>query len=921
MAITSGGFIESKRCFEALTIMAVVIVSIIAILALSSSETSGDASSGKCGDDLEWTLYDDGNLVITGSGRMDDYGRGDAPWYGTRACITSLNVKGASHIGANAFYGCSNLYEAELGDVNSIGTKSFAKCSELTFVRIGNSLTSISSYSFYGCSSLMEIDLIPSVEKLKSIGSYAFYKCDGLYEICIPPSIKTIGTGAFSLDFADLSGNILDKTPEALGGYLYSREDDRLVRQANPEVGSTFEYQNLVYKVTSSLPAEAKVVGYTGVVKNVVVPKYVYSDNFSLKVTSIGNDAFASCKTLRTVDLGNVETIGTKAFYRCTALWKVDIGSAVGIGSKAFASCSALTTVDFGESLKSVGAYAFNNCYALDSIDLPATTVTIGARAFCNCYAMDDVNLGNSLKNIRTYSFANCENIESISFPDSLRSVGDNAFLGLEFKNDSGDAIVPTADSLRSKTFVGTDGVLDTVPSELTVTIVTDSDMGTVDVSSYTVKYGTPLVKDWNVLYVGDYGYTLATPAPPDEGYIYDFYYWDNCPETVTEDVTIVAVFYAISNSYTVYFYDQGMSGTVSVDYIDNIPYGSVLEAVDNMLLINGWPACEATPAPADTQFTYEFIGWDFPGMINGDTTVIAFFNPVPITYSVDIVVEGNGTVDYDHYDVPAGTVLSTEGNVLTVSGYGQTIATPAPSDMQCTYAFDQYVGGDKVVAEDCVVYACFEAYAIPYSVVITYMCDGSPILKHGVDIRVNSQGEWGELFSYNYLDNPKFDEEMASKYTLVKGYLKQPSDPTNQGETVTTTISDTTTVIVFEFSKRGAYVQFHRQGNPIANPVYETPEPYGEIHYAAVSSMMESDADKVIEVLITDPTTGSSVTGNFIGAGESATYNGYTYTVNQLPKITKNGLTYDMVEIVIDGGLNVHDNVNDPLVIWYRLV
>ncbi|MBR4226422.1 MAG: hypothetical protein IKR86_06590, partial [Candidatus Methanomethylophilaceae archaeon] len=117
------------------------------------------------------------------------------------------------------------------------------------------------------------------------------------------------------------------------------------------------------------------------------------------------------------------------------------------------------------------------------------------------------------------------------------------------------------------------------------------------------------------------------------------------------------------------------------------------------------------------------------------------------------------------------------------------------------------------------------------------------------------------------------------------------------------------------------AYVQFHRQTNPVANPVYETSEPYGDAHHATVVANDPKDAGKAIQVLITDVVIDNQAQGTFIGAGQSATYNGYTYSVNQLPKIVKDGLTYDAVEVVISGGLNVHDDINDPLVIWYQYV
>jgi hypothetical protein len=312
------------------------------------------------------------------------------------------------------------------------------------------------------------------------------------------------------------------------------------------------------------------------------------------------------------------------------------------------------------------------------------------------------------------------------------------------------------------------------------------------------------------------------------------------------------------------------------------------------------------------------------------DTVITAYFDrDFTVNFKVASDSTGMGTVSIpDSFIVSAGTTVQVNGDTVVLGGYGSNTATPAAETAQYVFSFVKWTGADDnstpvptVITEPTTIWAHFTKTAIPYSVVIKYMCDGAPILKDGADIRVNSQGEWGETYSYNYLDNPKFDETMAAKYSLLRGYIEQPSNPTNQGETITTTINSNLTVFVFEFSKKGAYVQFHRQFNPVANPVYETPEPYGDTHYATLQAAQESDAGKVIQVLITDPTTETSVEGKFIGAGQSATYNGYTYSVNQLPKLVKDGKTYDAVEIVIAGGLNVHDDINDPLVIWYQII
>ncbi len=69
-------------------------------------------SSGKCGDNLTWTL-DDGTLTISGHGKMENYFlTNPAPWYHCRASITKVVIKdGVTTIGRCAFNKCTSLKE------------------------------------------------------------------------------------------------------------------------------------------------------------------------------------------------------------------------------------------------------------------------------------------------------------------------------------------------------------------------------------------------------------------------------------------------------------------------------------------------------------------------------------------------------------------------------------------------------------------------------------------------------------------------------------------------------------------------------------------------------------------------------------------------------------------------------------------
>lgn len=73
--------------------------------------------SGTCGENLQWTLYEDGQLIISGVGNMKDYLQGRAPWYADKKRITALEIQdGVTSIGAWAFAGLERLSNVVIAD-------------------------------------------------------------------------------------------------------------------------------------------------------------------------------------------------------------------------------------------------------------------------------------------------------------------------------------------------------------------------------------------------------------------------------------------------------------------------------------------------------------------------------------------------------------------------------------------------------------------------------------------------------------------------------------------------------------------------------------------------------------------------------------------------------------------------------------
>jgi len=106
---------------------------------------------GTCGENVTWSLSDDGVLTISGTGPMDDN-----PWYDDRASISSVIIEnGVTTIGDAAFYYCENLTNLKIPDsVTDIGWSAFSDCHSLTSVEIGDSVTFIGDEAFYFCRSL-----------------------------------------------------------------------------------------------------------------------------------------------------------------------------------------------------------------------------------------------------------------------------------------------------------------------------------------------------------------------------------------------------------------------------------------------------------------------------------------------------------------------------------------------------------------------------------------------------------------------------------------------------------------------------------------------------------------------------------------------------------------------------------------------
>ena len=172
---------------------------LVLCLVLSAAPVTARAvtASGSCGENLTWTLSDDGVLTILGTGPMTNYHFWyEIPWYDYRPSITSLIISNnVTTIGDEAFSSCDRLSSVTIGNsVTTIGVDAFADCNSLSSVDIPDSVTTIGYFAFGDCSSLTSM-VIP--DSVTTIGAYAFYDCDSLSSVQFRGDAPKFGSYVF----------------------------------------------------------------------------------------------------------------------------------------------------------------------------------------------------------------------------------------------------------------------------------------------------------------------------------------------------------------------------------------------------------------------------------------------------------------------------------------------------------------------------------------------------------------------------------------------------------------------------------------------------------------------------------------------------------------------------------------------------
>ena len=451
-----------------------IIVVFCCSLFFSLSAAGKDVSfSGKCGEDLMWTLNPQtGVLDIQGSGAMSDFGWDDEekvagmPWADYRKYISSVCVhEGVTTIGGRAFFDCWGIMSVYLPTtLKVVAWDAFRQCNSLTEVHISDlaawcnvefgyidfedegpgsykndnplqyahhlylnkkkitdliipdGVKRISAQAFCGCTDINSVTIPSSVV---SVGVEAFKGCSSLSQIEIPNSVDTIGAWAF-------------RGCESIKQPIYNKH--------------TFVYLPASYKGEFTIPNGIKHIAVGAFedsqdLTNVLFPKsiaeqdkrqienqlsiFVFNDSIPTRLEGLSRPVKGEI-----VIPNNVTIIGAGAFgYRADSITSIIIPNSVTtIEDGAFSKCNQLTSLVIPNSVTTIGKYVFPD--SLRSVTLSNKLTKIDVASFDGCSHLKSIIIPNSVTEIGDRAFYGCSSLTAIDIPGSVTKIGKDAFWG-----------------------------------------------------------------------------------------------------------------------------------------------------------------------------------------------------------------------------------------------------------------------------------------------------------------------------------------------------------------------------------------------------------------------------------------------------------------------------------------------------------
>lgn len=251
-------------------------------------------------------------------------------------------------------------------DIQTIAPYAFANFSSVSSIYINSNIKIMSSYAFYSCSLLSNLDI--KTKNYDEVGSYAFYNCLSISDLDMVIE-EGLTTKIYSYAFAKMGISSVDLS-------IFNYVGDRAFS------------------------------GNLGL-SSVAIPDFTSKEYF-------GNGVFADCSYLKSATVAN-GMLRPYLFQNCVSLRSITPSSEYDdsifdgyVPEGIFYGCISLTEMVIPESVTSIGKAAFYGCINIGEFILPSTLTTIGDQAFYGCSGIKDIVIPYNVVSIGQNVFTNC---------------------------------------------------------------------------------------------------------------------------------------------------------------------------------------------------------------------------------------------------------------------------------------------------------------------------------------------------------------------------------------------------------------------------------------------------------------------------------------------------------------------------------
>ncbi len=489
-----------KRNIFTLIILVFAVVALVLTAApfvMAEESVSGITASGTVGSAniLNWVLYEDGQLVISGNGVMETQNYFDYPWYNYKEQILGITIsEGITSIGMNAIYEYENLQSVSIpATVNTIEDYAIEGCVSLSeikvsekssyFVVVDGALLSADKSTLYCYAIGRTNESFTFPNEVQQVNSNAFRNCTSLKSVVLNDLVWRIDYGAFS-GCTSLKEITLTKNVSAVYGSSFegctSLESIKVDKENTVYCdidGVLFEYDG---KTLLLYPCARTSAEYTvpETVETIADSAFIYCSNLkkvtlSEGVTEIGYSAFSGCDAITEVVLPqSLLRIQAQAFSGCTKLTNVKLpANLTTLNNSAFKNCSSIAEITLPSSLKSFGTGVFNGCTSLKKVSIPEQITFIPNATFSGCSSLSEVVLSENVSKVDSLAFRNCSSLVKAYFYSETTVISSSAFNGcaaltiVGYTNSSAETFANTYnfkfERLRKRIDYGTFGSAD----------------------------------------------------------------------------------------------------------------------------------------------------------------------------------------------------------------------------------------------------------------------------------------------------------------------------------------------------------------------------------------------------------------------------------------------------------------------------